>query len=149
MARSQWATLPAGLRRLVPIACLTLALAAAGCGPSTVEPDMSIVGNYVLEAVDGKELPAVIFETSLGEEMAVSEGLFQIFASQTCWIAIRYTVTSPGGTDTQDQTLQCSWSGSPSSLTFTYTGGTRETGSVEEDLLSVNAEEVVYTFRKQ
>lgn len=136
------------LHRFGPIAALGLAILLAACGDSTVQPDMSVVGTYVLEAVDGEDLPFVLIETQV-QEVTISAGTFQIFENQTCRFVTRYVITTAEGTRSEDQSMNCLWEGGPASLTFSYSGGFVDEGSVEGSVLTVEAEDAVYTFRKE
>lgn len=101
-------------------------------------------GVYLLESVDGGELPATILHG--GVEVEVRAGTFTIRADGTC--VSRTTFGPPTGDDvTREVTATFTKDGS--ALMMQWKGGGRTEGTVNGDRFSMVNEQVVFSYMKQ
>ena len=146
------------MRRLIIMRRLLLtigAISAVACGgdSSTGPGDMSAVGSFQLQTVNGSvlpytavSLPSPVFKLELLSDLVVirSDG------SYTQTFSTRQTQGTTVTTDAQ--AVSGTWTQSNGTVTFTPTGGSPSTlarGIVAGDVLTVTVTGAVFVYRRQ
>lgn len=116
-------------------AFLLLPLLAA-CGDDPLSPDISHVGVYQLQTVDGEELP-VSFEED-GGVFTINSGSITLNANGTFAMTAQLEFTEEGETTSETTSLSGSYARSGANVTFTHDGEEEgfETAIISGDVLT-------------
>jgi hypothetical protein len=132
-------------------ALLMLAV-SVGCGgdgatpPATVDP---AIGQYVLQTVGGKPLPAVVSQTS-AQTTTVTSGTLALNAGGTMTLSFdeTQTLTASGQVTPRTDQAEGTWIRSASGLSFrnvTVNGGPTETVNVAESATGITLSGPLFT----
>lgn len=131
---------PAFVRTFV---CLALLLAAACRGAPAPVAGADLAGVYALASIDGNPLPC---DVSHGDtSVPVRRGAFTIRADGTC--ASSMTLAAPGGRDVVVD-REATWTRQGAVLTMAWRGFGVTTGSVAGEVLDMENEGHVYSYRR-
>lgn len=105
-------------------------VAAAACGgKDATGPNNGVTGQYPLRTVNGRSLPAVVFQSG-ANRIDVTAGNLSLNSDQTFSISLTLAVVSGGRTSSETSTDNGTYTQTGSSLTFRYSDGSTSTGSV-------------------
>jgi hypothetical protein len=128
---------------------LTMAV-AWGCGGGggssgpTTRTTAAEIGTYALASLDGRALPASIAEG--GAQVEVISGTLTLGAGNSVGISTTFR-PSPGAA-TQTREVSGTYRLQGSSLTFSYTNGGGNTGTLNGDTLQMTNEGVAWLYRR-
>jgi len=126
----------------------TTALWGCGGGSSSATPvgptTPPAVGAFALQSLDGRVLPTSISEG--GRQVEVLSGELALGANGSIRISTVYR-TSPGGPATTTE-VNGSYTAQGNSLSFSYTNGGRNTGTLNGDVLQMVNDGVVWLYRR-
>jgi hypothetical protein len=130
------------------VVALTIA-AACGCGKDTKEPTKGAttsaeVGIYALVSLNGSAVPASISEG--GTQIAVISGTLTLGAGGTVRISTTFRI-SPGAAPMTNE-VSGNYSMQGNTLTFSYTNGGRNTGTLDGNTLKMLNEGVVWLYQR-
>lgn len=135
-------------RRLPALALLTLlAPLLAGCGSDATGPASDIAGSYTLQTVDNKSLPAVILELG-NDTVEILAGEMLLRADGTFRSSITRRDTVGGTSTTETQVDEGQWGRTGSALTFFFSDGDRDAGTISGDALTVISASIVFVFTR-
>ena len=138
--------------RRVSLALLVCSLVA--CGDDGTGDDGTglddIVGTYVLQSIDGEELPVVVSEIGAPDLLEITAGNVILSQDMTCSERLDRRATRPGrdpfvGTKTD----VCSYTFSDGAITLTFPAdGTILTGSITGSTLTSTDDGSVFVYEK-
>jgi hypothetical protein len=127
---------------------LSLALIATiGCGSSsaTTSPTSTELGTYILVALDGRSVPTTIAEGSTTAEVQSSS--LTLSGGGTVRMLVTYRMSGQTAWSTND--LSGRYTRQGSTMSFTYTNGGANSGSIAGDTITMMNENVVWTFQRR
>lgn len=128
---------------------LVLAVFAGACsdstGPSELEADIS--GTYTLQTVNGASPPAIIVQVG-ADRIEVTGGQLTLNRDKTFGSSISYRVVQGGNTSTDTQNDSGTYQQNGNMVQLSRGNGTRDSGSVSGDTLTIVAGGVTLVFQK-
>jgi len=132
------------------VATLVVAFLALGCNAITA-PAGALTGAYTLQSVNGGGLPYVA-SASGGDTVQVTSGSVAIQSDSTFVTTLSSRVASPGVVTTSTRTQGGTWTASGTTISFNYTNGGSDAGSVSGNVLTIIATTgsgpLTYVFQK-
>ena len=134
--------------RLAP-ATFLLALAAAACSSDSSGPDVSVVGTWQLQTVNGQALPYVVAQSG-SDKIEVTSDVLTVAEGGAFTEITTIRVTSGGTVTTQSIPDAGSYSVNGTAVNFTFqSDGSSGTGTLSESTLTVATQGVSLVYKKQ
>lgn len=135
------------MRVLTRIAAIGLFGLVAACGGDGVtEPD-SIAGTYNLATIDGQSPPIVVFDEP-GLKVEIMSGNFVLAADRTFTTTVVFRLTEDGQASTESESFAGTYAVTGSTVTFTFSDGDSESGTLSGSTLTFTDGSSTAVFRK-
>ena len=131
-------------RFLVASAIATVCGCGSGSSGPTGPTTRSEAGVYTLVSLNGQALPTSVAEG--GRQIEVVSGTLTLGSDHTVRVSTSYRL-SPGAAPATNE-VSGTYSIQGDALTFSYSNGGRNSGTLDGDTLRVTNEGVVWTYRR-
>jgi hypothetical protein len=134
--------------RLAP-AALLFALAAGACSGDSSGPDVSVVGTWQLQTVNGQGLPYLVAQSG-ADKIEVTSDVLTVAEGGAFTEITTIRVTSSGTVTTQSIPDAGTYTINGTAVNFTFqSDGSNGTGTLNESTLTVATQGVSLVYKKQ